>query len=274
MARTSNDLTRYHDKYILIDRRVLYVLSFNFTHLDIDHSRGFGIETTRADLGPRGRQALPSRLHEVEVHAEDRNVRRQPGERPEGTRHVPEESQDATADLRPQRSRTRACFGYWTGGEGGRRDQGHRLGDWTRPTRGARLTAHRLHTRTIIRDRGQAFVGSQSLRAAELDLRRELGLIVQDAKAVNTLIETFESDWASAPPRRRRPVARPGRSHGRSGGRHSEGRREGRPGPHEGTGSARRQRDEGREEGGGQGRRRRACQRDVKDTMKKVVKER
>ena len=48
VARTSDDLIRYHGKYILIDRRVLYVLSFNFTHLDIDHSRGFGIVTTHA----------------------------------------------------------------------------------------------------------------------------------------------------------------------------------------------------------------------------------
>jgi phosphatidylserine/phosphatidylglycerophosphate/cardiolipin synthase-like enzyme len=48
-ARTSDDLIRYHDKYILIDRSVLYMLSFNFTHLDIDHSRGFGIVSTRAN---------------------------------------------------------------------------------------------------------------------------------------------------------------------------------------------------------------------------------
>jgi phosphatidylserine/phosphatidylglycerophosphate/cardiolipin synthase-like enzyme len=59
-----------------------------------------------------------------------------------------------------------------------------------------KLAGNRLHTRTIIRDRRQAFVGSQSLRTAELDSRRELGLIVQDARAVKTLIETFESDWA------------------------------------------------------------------------------
>jgi phosphatidylserine/phosphatidylglycerophosphate/cardiolipin synthase-like enzyme len=59
-----------------------------------------------------------------------------------------------------------------------------------------RLAGQRLHTRTIIRDRRQAFIGSQSLRTAELDSRRELGLIVQDAKAVKTMIETFESDWA------------------------------------------------------------------------------
>src|ERR1700685_4595898 len=37
VARSANDLIRYHGKYILIDRRELYVLSFNFTRLDIDH---------------------------------------------------------------------------------------------------------------------------------------------------------------------------------------------------------------------------------------------
>ena len=45
VSRTADDLIRYHDKLMIIDRRVLYLLSFNFTHLDIDHSRGFGIIT-------------------------------------------------------------------------------------------------------------------------------------------------------------------------------------------------------------------------------------
>jgi cardiolipin synthase A/B len=45
VSRTASDLVRYHDKLMIIDRRLLYVLSFNFTHLDIDHSRGFGIVT-------------------------------------------------------------------------------------------------------------------------------------------------------------------------------------------------------------------------------------
>src|SRR4029453_11847888 len=50
VSRTSDDLVRYHDKLMIIDRRVLYVLSFNFTHLDIDHSRGFGIVTRKVKL--------------------------------------------------------------------------------------------------------------------------------------------------------------------------------------------------------------------------------
>ncbi len=58
-----------------------------------------------------------------------------------------------------------------------------------------KLAGMRLHTRTIIRDRSQAFVGSQSLRTAELDSRREVGLIIQDPKAVKKLIDTFEADW-------------------------------------------------------------------------------
>ncbi len=46
VARTADDLVRYHGKYIVIDRLVLYLLSFNFTRLDIDHSRGFGVVTS------------------------------------------------------------------------------------------------------------------------------------------------------------------------------------------------------------------------------------
>jgi cardiolipin synthase A/B len=60
-----------------------------------------------------------------------------------------------------------------------------------------KLTRMRLHTRTIIRDGRQAFVGSQSLRPEELDSRRELGLIVRDAKIVKKLLATFESDWST-----------------------------------------------------------------------------
>lgn len=65
----------------------------------------------------------------------------------------------------------------------------------------AKLTKMRLHTRTILRDGARAFIGSQSLRAIELDSRRELGLIIRDGKILKQLMECFESDWApgSAP---------------------------------------------------------------------------
>jgi phosphatidylserine/phosphatidylglycerophosphate/cardiolipin synthase-like enzyme len=68
---------------------------------------------------------------------------------------------------------------------------------------GKRVPAHelnrmRLHTRTIIRDRSQAFVGSQSLRQLELDARREIGVIFRDGSALKELVRTFEEDWLSS----------------------------------------------------------------------------
>ena len=42
----------------------------------------------------------------------------------------------------------------------------------------------RLHTRMIVRDGEDAFLGSQSLRTAELDARREVGLIFHEPKII------------------------------------------------------------------------------------------
>ena len=72
VARTADDLTRYHGKYILIDRRMLCVLSFNCTRLDIDHSRGFGVVSSRLEQTPQGgRQALQGGLHADPVRSEN-----------------------------------------------------------------------------------------------------------------------------------------------------------------------------------------------------------
>lgn len=53
----------------------------------------------------------------------------------------------------------------------------------------------RLHTRMMVRDGEDVFLGSQSLRTAELDARREIGLIFHDPKIAARLTETFEDDW-------------------------------------------------------------------------------
>src|SRR5262249_1845033 len=65
-----------------------------------------------------------------------------------------------------------------------------------------RLMRMRFHTRTILRDRREAFMGSQSLREPDLDKRRELGMIVHDRDIVHALVKTFESDWAGLEPAR------------------------------------------------------------------------
>src|SRR5579863_3555922 len=46
VTRTDDDLVRYHGKLMIIDRRVLFLLAFNYTWLDMERSRSFGIVTT------------------------------------------------------------------------------------------------------------------------------------------------------------------------------------------------------------------------------------
>ena len=70
------------------------------------------------------------------------------------------------------------------------------IGKITHKTNGLairKLNAMRLHTRTMIRDGRQMFVGSQSLRELELDARREIGIIVADRRIIATVIEDFRS---------------------------------------------------------------------------------
>jgi cardiolipin synthase A/B len=195
VARTSDDLSRYHGKYILIDRRILYVLSFNFTHLDIGHSRGFGIVTSqpnclqeavnlfRADCT---RTAYAPKVETFVVS-------------PANSRHV------LGTFLKRARKQLLIYDPMISDREmlqilRGRAKAGVEVKVIGKVPGGAtfdvqKLAGTRLHTRTIIRDRRQAFVGSQSLRTAELNSRREVGLLIRDPKAVKKLIDTFEFDW-------------------------------------------------------------------------------
>jgi phosphatidylserine/phosphatidylglycerophosphate/cardiolipin synthase-like enzyme len=58
----------------------------------------------------------------------------------------------------------------------------------------------RLHARAILRDGKSVFLGSQSLRKLELEARREIGMIVHDAKIAKRMIEIFDNDWSGATP--------------------------------------------------------------------------
>jgi len=197
VARTSGDLVRYHGKYILIDRRVLYVLSFNFTHLDIDHSRGFGIFTSRLDCLQEAaklfqadctRTPYAPKIEKFVVSPE--NSRQVLGTFLKRARKQLLIYDPRISDremLRILEGRAKAGVEVKVIGQVSGRAS----------FEVQKLAGTRLHTRTIIRDRRQAFVGSQSLRAAELDSRRELGLIVLNPRAVKKLIDTFESDWTS-----------------------------------------------------------------------------
>jgi len=196
VTRTSEDLARYHDKLLIIDRRVLYMLSFNLTHLDVDHSRGFGIVTRKRKLVQEALALLKADNDRVPYRAghdsfvvSPVNARKQllaliHRAKKELLIYDPKvadvEMLHALGDRVKQGVEVRVI------GAVGRRRHNLNL----RPLGGLRL-----HTRAIVRDRREVFVGSQSLRKAELDSRREVGLIVRDSKVVSGIVATFEADW-------------------------------------------------------------------------------
>jgi len=202
VARTADDLVRYHDKLIIVDRRTLFMLSFNFTHMDIEHSRGFGIVTRNgalvqealqlfdADCARRPYTVGPDTF--VVSPANSRKVLRSFLKRAKKQLLVYDPQISDREMIRILQERAKAGVEIRVIGK---------ISDRT-GIAVHKLTRLGLHTRTIIRDGRQAFVGSQSLRAVELDSRRELGLIVRELKVVRKVVATFESDWSTTPKRR------------------------------------------------------------------------
>jgi cardiolipin synthase len=198
VMRTADDLVRYHGKMLIIDRRTLYLLSFNFVHMDIDHSRGFGIVTKSAKVVQEAvklfeadttRQAYTPGLSTFVVSPA--NARKQLSafiKRARKQLLIYDPKINDPQIIRVLQDRAKAGVDVKIIGSIAGRSTNLPV---------TRLTTMRLHTRTIILDGHQAFVGSQSLRKLELDSRREIGMIVRDTKVVNTLLATFEKDWAT-----------------------------------------------------------------------------
>jgi cardiolipin synthase len=198
VTRTSDDLVRYHAKMMIVDRKILYVFSYNFTTLDVEHSRGFAIVTRNKMLVEEAgrlfecdakRRPYTPQLRDFLVSP--LNARKQLADyigkaRKELLIYDPKISDSQMVRLLMDRQ-TAGVEVRILG----------RLGKKAGQLNARRMGTVRLHTRTIVRDRKDAFVGSQSLRKLELDSRRELGLIVKEKKVIAKLVETFESDWAA-----------------------------------------------------------------------------
>jgi cardiolipin synthase len=196
VARTADDLVRYHYKLMIIDRRELYVLAFNLTHADIDRSRSFGVVTKSREVVHEAVRLFEADTKRVPYEPAIHNVVVSPvNARKELARFIqaakkelivydPEVSDRPMIALLGERAKAGVNI----------RIIGRCLGEIPGVT--VRKLHIRLHTRTMVRDGQVAFIGSQSLREPELDLRREVGLIFRDPRAVSNLLRTFEGDWA------------------------------------------------------------------------------
>lgn len=197
VARSASDLLRYHGKLLIIDRRILYLLSFNWTYRDIEESRGFGIITRSARLVQEAVRLFeadctrmpytPAMNSFVVSPANSRKVLGSFLKRAKQQLLIYDPEISDGEMIRILQDRAKAGVEIRIIGQIDERAH----------LPAVKHTAMRLHARTIIRDRRQAFVGSQSLRPVELDFRREVGLIIRDDKVVPALIGTFEADWSS-----------------------------------------------------------------------------
>jgi len=198
VARTGAAFVRYHGKMMIIDRDELHVLGFNFTALDLK-SRSFGIVT-------KDRKAVNEaiRLFESDTLRQEFEPTSEDGAfvvSPENAREIMATFikrakkqlviwDPKITDLQMMRlinQRIKAGVDVRVIGKLGKRAKEIR---WAKPP------GYRLHVRAMVRDCDTSFVGSQSLRALELDARREIGLIVKEPKTVKRMMEVFEEDWA------------------------------------------------------------------------------
>lgn len=199
VARTDDDLVRYHQKLLLVDRRTLYVLGFNFTSADVK-SRSFGIATKnpkilRDVLGLLEADAcrVAFRPSASDLVVSPDNARARLAKFLRKTKESLDIYDDGVTDDQMIRlMKALVANGVRV------RILGKLEKKWQGPEFDVRRCPGRLHVRAIVRDGTRAFVGSQSLRKLELDERREVGLIVRDVSIVKSIRGTFEKDWKQA----------------------------------------------------------------------------
>jgi len=196
VTRTPDDLARYHGKYLVVDREELHVYGFNYTGLDLK-SRSLGVVVREKRFI---QEAL--RLFECDV------LRQEFESEFEGLVVSPENAREQLATFI---KRSKKSLVIWDPKMTDpqmirlltqRAKKGVDIRVIGKVAKRAASTIRvqkspiRLHVRAAVRDGSEAFVGSQSLRALELDGRREVGILSRHPKVVKGIADLFEADWA------------------------------------------------------------------------------
>ena len=199
VTRTADDLVRYHGKMMIIDRAELYVLGFNFTQLDIERSRSFGIVTDSpevvqeaAKLFECDARRLPYQPGSARFLVSPLNARKELAAFIQGADErllVYDMKISDKTMIRLLEERARAGVDVRIIGRAFRKSSLLTV---------RKLPGLRLHVRAMVRDHGLVFVGSQSLRELELDGRREIGVVLEDRAATRAFTTIFEQDWRAA----------------------------------------------------------------------------
>jgi len=199
LSRTADDMVRYHGKLLIIDRKLAFVLGFNYTRQDIEKSRSLGLVTRNPKVVrdiirviDADHDRIDLKIKSTRVVVSPENARERLTEfikraRRELLIYDMNVSDDGMIALLKKRAEAGVKVRVLGGVEK----------KWLSelPWRVRPLKTMKLHVRCLVRDRQAAFVGSQSLRKLELDQRREVGMITKDRRTVNQIAQVFDADW-------------------------------------------------------------------------------
>ena len=199
VSRTADDLVRYHNKFLVIDERILYVCGFNFTKLDLSKRRSFAVVTRKRRFVAEAlelfeadatRQDYAAKVPDFVVSPLNARARFEKliSKARESLRIYDPQAIDP-ALLRLLKKRAEDGVDVRVLGIVGRAGGGLHV---------EKIPELRVHVRAILRDDRELFIGSQGLRTIELDRRRELGLVLRDRTTIKRFRDVFEADWTAS----------------------------------------------------------------------------
>jgi phosphatidylserine/phosphatidylglycerophosphate/cardiolipin synthase-like enzyme len=197
VSRTDDDLRRYHYKMLLIDHDTLYTQGFNYTRLDIEKSRTMAVGTKNKSIVSEAIKLFGADVTRQPYTANNDNFLVSPENARTGLARFIKNAKkqlliyDMKVSDRQMikllQDRTKAGVDVRIIGKVGKKGEGLKV---------EKMPGLRLHLRAMLRDGQDMFLGSMSLRALELDKRREVGVIVKERAAAKQFREIFEEDWA------------------------------------------------------------------------------
>jgi phosphatidylserine/phosphatidylglycerophosphate/cardiolipin synthase-like enzyme len=197
VSRTDDELRRYHYKMLLVDRDTLYTQGFNYTRLDIEKSRSMAVATRNKAMVAEAIKLFEADATRQPYTANNDNFLVSPENARTGLARFIKSAKkelliyDVKVSDRQMikllQDRVKAGVDVRILGKMSKRAEGLRC---------EKMPVMRLHLRAMLRDSQEMFLGSMSLRALELDKRREVGVIVKERAAAKQFRELFEEDWA------------------------------------------------------------------------------
>ena len=197
VSRTDDELRRYHYKMLLIDRETLYTQGFNYTRLDIEKSRSMAVATKNKSMVSEAIKLFEADATRQPYTANNDNFLVSPENARTGLARfikcakkellIYDVKVSDRQMIKLLQDRVKAGVDVRILGKMGKRAEGLTC---------EKMPVVRLHLRAMLRDSQEMFLGSMSLRALELDKRREVGVIVKERAAAKQFREVFEEDWA------------------------------------------------------------------------------